>query len=368
MAITENAMPESMTVGLGDRSYPIYSGAGVLSSLGAACRAAHLGQIAAVVTNPVVGGHYYADVRASLTAAGFQVHLIEIPDGEEFKNLDTLKTIYDRLVELGLDRGAFIVALGGGVVGDVAGYAAATYLRGIPFVQVPTTLLAQVDSSVGGKTGVNHEKGKNLIGAFYQPALVLIDINTLRTLSAREYRCGLAEVVKYGIVLDGDFFASLERGVDRIRSRDPESLLSLIRRCCRLKAEVVEMDERETGVRAVLNYGHTVGHAVETLTCYSRYKHGEAVAIGMAQAAKISENSGYGTGTDTERIIALLAALELPVDLPLFDDSAYAEALMHDKKVRDGGINFVFNKGIGSYKFARVTDLFALLRVCGIGG
>jgi 3-dehydroquinate synthase len=359
---------ESITVGLAERSYQIFFGAGTLEGIGIACASLSLGKQAAVVTNPLVGSLYFQPVQRALVEAGFQVHRIDIPDGEEYKNLDTLKLIYDRLIEEGLDRGAFIVALGGGVVGDVAGYAAASYLRGISFVQVPTTLLAQVDSSVGGKTGVNHEKGKNLIGAFYQPLMVMVDVATLSTLSDREYLCGLAEVIKYGVVLDRQLFDFLESHAERLLARDTECLLKVIRSCCSLKAGVVAQDERETGLRAVLNYGHTFGHAVESLTGYGRFKHGEAVAIGMVQAAKISEAMGYGQRGETERIVALVKSLGLPTELPEFRAEEYAEALMHDKKVKSGGINFVFNKGIGDFLIARVTDLSFLLKTCGIGG
>jgi 3-dehydroquinate synthase len=359
---------EGLTVGLGDRSYEIRFGAGTLAELGATCSALRLGRQVAVVTNPLVGGLYFETVRDSLESAGFCVRRIDIPDGETHKNLETLKHIYDCLIDYGIDRGSFIVALGGGIVGDVAGFAAASYLRGIPFVQVPTTLLAQVDSSVGGKTGVNHEKGKNLIGAFYQPALVSIDVETLRTLDEREYVCGLAEVVKYGVVLDKELFAFLEGHTAELLNRETRHLLHVIRRCCQLKASVVEQDEREAGLRAVLNYGHTLGHAVESLTGYSRFKHGEAVAIGMVQAARISAQLGHGGSEDTERVNALLKALSLPVDLPDFSIADYTEALLHDKKVRDGGINFVFNRGIGDFELARVTDIPNLLRICGIGG
>ncbi|KAF0219016.1 MAG: 3-dehydroquinate [Geobacteraceae bacterium] len=359
---------DNITVGLGERSYKIFFGHQVLAETGPLCRDLKMGSRAAVVTNPTVGAHYFEPVRASLAKAGFTVHRIEIPDGEEYKNSETLKGIYDRLIDLGLDRGSYLVALGGGVVGDIAGYAAATYLRGIPFVQVPTTLLAQVDSSVGGKTGINHEKGKNLIGAFYQPGLVMIDVATLDTLPEREYLSGLAEVAKYGIVLDGELFDFIFNNTDKLLGRDTESLLFVIQRSCAIKASVVEKDERETGLRAVLNYGHTVGHAVETLTGYTKYKHGEAVAIGMVAAAKYAESMGLANKSETERIITLLKALRLPVELPEFSVAAYTEALLRDKKVRDGGLNFVFNKGIGGFHFARVTDLSPLLKTGGIGG
>ncbi|ABQ26010.1 3-dehydroquinate synthase [Geotalea uraniireducens] len=358
---------ETITVGLDERSYPIFFNVNELSMLGSLCADQKLGQRVAVVTNPTVGAWYFEPVRESLVSAGFSVHKIEVPDGEEYKNSDTLKDIYDWLIDFGLDRGSFIVALGGGVIGDMAGYAAATYLRGIPFVQVPTTLLAQVDSSVGGKTGINHEKGKNLIGAFYQPRLVMIDVAVLDTLAEREYLSGLAEMAKYGVVLDAEFFRFMYDNVEKLLSRDKECLLAAVKRSCALKASVVEQDEREGGLRAVLNYGHTIGHAVETLTGYRQYLHGEAVAIGMAQAAKISESMGFSSSDDTERVLSLLSKLKLPQDLPPFSPSEYIEAICHDKKVRDGGLNFVFNKNLGSFTIATVADVSQLLRICGIG-
>lgn len=359
---------ETVTVGLGERSYDILLGQNILDEIGHLCRDLYTGNKVAVVTNPVVGVFYLEPVKAALSEAGFSVYTIEIPDGEEYKSLETLKSIYDRLIEFGFDRSSLLLALGGGVVGDITGFASATYLRGIPFVQVPTTLLGQVDSSVGGKTGVNHEKGKNLIGAFYQPGLVLIDTATLDTLHEREYLSGLAEVAKYGVVLDGFLFAFLSENVGKLLGRDKSCLQKAIKRSCEIKASIVNKDEKETGLRAVLNYGHSIGHAVETLTCYKKYTHGEAVAIGMAQAAKFSESMGFSVRAETERIIALLTALHLPVEIPYFTPSAYTDALLHDKKVRDGGINFVFNKGIGNFHISRVNDLNALLKTSGIGG
>lgn len=352
---------EIVRVGLADRAYDIHIDVGSLSLLGSLCRKTGLSGHAAVVTNPTVAALYLDVVRSSLAAAGYQVAVIEIPDGEEFKNAATLETIYDRLLEEGLDRGAFIVALGGGVVGDMAGYAAATFLRGIPFVQVPTTLLSQVDSSVGGKTGINHPRGKNLIGAFYQPKLVLIDLATLDTLPPREYLCGLAEALKYGIVLDRKLFQFIEAEVGAIRSLDKTVLQQMVSASCRIKASVVERDERESGLRAVLNYGHTIGHAVETLTEYRTYKHGEAVAIGMAQIARLSLNRGLATPEETERIITLMHALGFLLDLPMFPIDAYVEIIGHDKKKRDDGVNFIFNSGIGGFVIDKVTDIRGLL-------
>jgi len=359
---------ETVTVGLDDRSYDIHIGKDILSRTGSLCRNLKTANSVAVVTNSVVGGLFLEHIKAALTEAGFEVYTIEIPDGEEYKNLQTLKAIYDRLIEFGFDRRSLLLALGGGVVGDITGFAAATFLRGIPYVQVPTTLLSQVDSSVGGKTGINHEKGKNLIGAFYQPGMVLIDTGTLDSLPQREYLSGLAEIVKYGVVLDQSFFDFLSGNVDRLRKRDNGCLNEAIKRSCEIKSSIVNKDEKETGLRAVLNYGHTLGHAVETLTGYKTYSHGEAVAIGMAKAAIISEFMGFASKADTERICTFLGELGLPLELPEFSQSAYIDVMMRDKKVKDGGINFVFNKGIGDYRISRVDDLYPLLKISGIGG
>lgn len=355
-------------VGLGDRSYRILGGSGNLPELGALCRELGLGRVAAVVTNTTVGPLYSGVVVESLGAAGFSPVLVEIPDGEEFKTSETLNTIYDALIAGGLTRDSFVVALGGGVVGDMAGFAAATYLRGIPFVQVPTTLLAQVDSSVGGKTGINHPLGKNLIGAFYQPRAVVIDVDTLATLAEREYLAGMAEVVKYGVVLDRELFAEVERNVPSLLARDKAVLTRIIMRCCSIKSSVVEKDEREAGLRAVLNYGHTVGHAVETLAGYGTYLHGEAVAIGMVQAARLAEHWGEAEPGDVERLCALLVSLKLPVELPVFTAEAYRGVLLRDKKARDAGLSFVLNKGIGDFSMVCLRDLDEVLAVCGIGG
>lgn len=357
---------EQLTVGLDDRSYDIIIGTQILETLGEYCRKCGLRGRAAVVTNTVVGPLYYERAARSLETAGFSVEMIETPDGEAYKNINTLHDIYSGLIEKDFNRGSFIVALGGGVTGDMAGFAAATYLRGIPFVQVPTTLLAQVDSSVGGKTGINHELGKNLIGSFYQPGLVLIDVATLDTLPQREYLAGVAEVIKYGVILDEALFEELENNVDKILKRDGGLLEKIIRRCCELKADIVEQDERESGVRAALNYGHTLGHAVEALAGYGTFLHGEAVAIGMVQAARLSAVSGVSTPQCTERITALLRALGLPVELPTFTREDYLGVLLRDKKVRDKGITFVLNKGIGGFALENVPDVRTVLDICGV--
>ena len=358
---------EHIKVSLGERSYDITLGAGILDTVGSVCRDLGLSGTAAVVSNTTVAPLYYDRVQASLEEAGYRVFPVELPDGEGYKNSATLNLIYDALVDASLDRGSFILALGGGVIGDMAGFAAASYLRGIPFVQLPTTLLSQVDSSVGGKTGINHPRGKNLIGAFYQPRAVLIDVATLDTLPEREYLSGLGEIIKYGAVLDGEFFSFLEQNQSLLLSRDKSALIHTIGRSCAIKAAVVESDEREGGVRAVLNYGHTLGHAVETLTGYTRYLHGEAVAIGMVQAARISQHYGFCSQADRDRVEALVASLGLPCELPFFPAKEYQEALSHDKKVRDSGLLFICNLGIGGYRMERLTDLTALLEICGIG-
>ena len=358
---------ETIKVALGERSYEITLGAGILDTVGSICRGLGLAGTAAIVSNTTVAPIYYDRVRASLEQAGYRVLPVALPDGEGYKNSATLNLIYDALVDASLDRGSFILALGGGVIGDMAGFAAASYLRGIPFVQVPTTLLSQVDSSVGGKTGINHPRGKNLIGAFYQPRAVLIDVATLDTLPEREYVSGLGEIVKYGAVLDADFFNFLEQNARPLLARDTAALIHTVGRSCAIKAGVVASDEREGGVRAVLNYGHTLGHAVETLTGYTRYLHGEAVAIGMVQAARISQSLGFCSQTDRERVEALLALFGLPRELPAFSAGAYAEALSHDKKVRESGLLFIGNLGIGAYRMERIKDLKALLEICGIG-
>lgn len=354
---------QKLLVSLGERSYTIQIESGLISSLGTLCNELVLGSTAAIVTNTTVGQFYADAVKASLEKAGYVTHLIEIPDGESYKNSVTLTSIYDALLEAGLGRDSFLVALGGGVVGDITGFAASTFLRGVPFVQVPTTLLAQVDSSVGGKTGINHALGKNLIGSFYQPSLVLIDTETLATLPEREYLSGMAEVLKYGVVCDGEFFLFIADNVENLRSRDMDCLKEVIRKSCSLKASVVERDEKEGGYRAVLNYGHTFAHAIERLTHYTDYLHGEAVAIGMVQAARLSELKGYAGQHDTKSIIDLLKSLGLPVDLVLFPVDDYYRALLKDKKMRAQGINFVFNKGIGDSVIENVSDWDFLLQV-----
>lgn len=346
---------KTLTITLDTHSYPIQIGTDLLSGIGAAVTAVGLSGHAAIVSNPTVAPLYADAVASSLQLSGFKTTLIEIPDGEEFKTSATLNLVYDRLIESGVDRKSFVVALGGGVVGDLAGFASATFLRGIPFVQVPTTLLAQVDSSVGGKTGIDHPLGKNLIGAFYQPHLVLSDMAVLKTLDERHYRAGLGEVVKYGVVLDADLFSLLELSVDLLLKRDLELLAQVVCRCCELKAHVVEQDEKESGLRAVLNYGHTLGHAFETLSGYRDLVHGEAVSIGMVMAVQLSYQAGYCSEEDVQRVVRLLEQLGLPTAVPQVDRNDLIAALGKDKKNRSGTLQFICNRGIGYHQFHQFT-------------
>jgi len=338
---------ERINVGLGDRSYPIWVGDGILESLGDALEAVSFPRRIALVTNETVSPLYGDRVEALLSRVGYQVLPVVLPDGEEYKTLSTVEKIFDALLENGFDRSSGLLALGGGVVGDMCGFAAATYMRGIPFVQVPTTLLSQVDSSVGGKTGVNHLLGKNMIGAFYQPRHVHIDVSTLSTLPQREFSAGMAEVVKYGIIRDADFFTWIRNNTDILRSRDARSLIHCVVRSCQIKANVVENDERESSLRAILNYGHTFGHAIEALAGYGEFLHGEAVAIGMAFAAVLSREMGLCRDDEVGMIIELLASIGLPVLPPAFPLGEYLDVMSRDKKTRDGVLRFVLNHGIG---------------------
>src|SRR5690242_13500228 len=275
-------------VPLGKRSYNIKVGAGQLSRLGVECAQLKLGPRCAVITDSNVGKQFARPALKSLSASGFEPVLITVPAGEKSKRVAMVEQCYDQLAAHRLERKSFIVALGGGVVGDLAGFVAATYLRGIPFVQVPTTLLAQVDSSVGGKTGVNLKAGKNLVGAFYQPQLVLCDLDVLNALPNREYNSGLAEVIKYGIICDAILFAQLERNLPKLLQRDASTLRTVVARCCEIKADVVGQDETEGGLRAILNFGHTIGHAIENSSGYGKFLHGEAISIGQVAAARLS--------------------------------------------------------------------------------
>ena len=338
---------ETVDVNLGDRSYPIYIGSGILSNIGSTLQKCTNSKKIAIVTNPTVEKLYLDVVKKSFEGSGFTVIIIKIPDGEEYKSLEWAEKIFDDLISFQMDRYSPLVALGGGVIGDITGFVAATYLRGVPFVQIPTTLLAQVDSSVGGKTAVNHRSGKNLIGAFYQPLFVYIDLETLKTLEPREFNSGLAEVVKYGVIKNSDFFEYLENNSKKILALDKESLLYIVRNSCIIKSEVVAADERESGYRAILNFGHTFGHALEAITEYQKFRHGEAVAIGMVFAAYLSYAIGKCEESVIKRIVSLLSAFNLPNRLTVELDNNYLDAIFLDKKVVGSKINFVFSKSIG---------------------
>lgn len=339
----------TVKVPLGDRTYSILIGQGLLPRLGAACARLKLGQRCVVISDANVAPRFAAPALQSLKAAGFDATLVTVPAGETAKSLKTVGFCYDQLARHRLERKSFIVALGGGVVGDLAGFVAATYLRGIPFVQVPTTLLAQVDSSVGGKTGVNLKAGKNLVGAFYQPRLVLCDLDTLRSLPAREFRAGLAEVIKYGVIYDAPFFRRLERDMPKLLKQEPSALGAVVARCCQIKADVVGQDETESGLRAILNFGHTIGHAIENSAGYGKFLHGEAISIGMVAAGVISAVLTGLPKADAVRLNSLLGAAGLPTAIRLSPGqrARLFEAMKLDKKVSGGEIKFVLAERIG---------------------
>ena len=346
----------TVMVNLGTRSYPIQIGAGTLPGLGARLAEIGVGRRLAVVTNPTVGRLYRDTLVASLATAGFEATVVEVPDGEEHKNLAWLTFIYDRLVDARLDRGCALVALGGGVIGDLTGFAAATFMRGVPFVQVPTTLLAQVDSSVGGKTAVNHSGGKNLIGAFHQPCLVWVDVRTLKTLPRREVQAGMAEVIKHGAILGPQLFALLKERLEDVMRLDDALCIEVVRQNCAIKAAVVGEDERESDYRAVLNFGHTMAHAIEVLTDYRGYLHGEAVAIGMVFAARLSAARGVCAPEVPRRIETLVKRAGLPTELPReLVTPNLAVAAAADKKAAGGKIKFVMIEDIGRVRFEMVS-------------
>jgi 3-dehydroquinate synthase len=337
---------KTLRVELGARSYPIYIGSGLLGQ--ASLIAPHVaGRQVLVVTNEMVAPLY---LERTLTALqGFQTDALVLPDGEAYKNLDTLNLIFDRLLQKRFDRRCTLVALGGGVVGDITGFAAASYQRGVAFIQVPTTLLSQVDSSVGGKTGVNHPLGKNMIGAFHQPRCVVADMKTLDTLADRELRAGLAEVIKYGLINDPEFFTWLEENMTALLNRDVAALAYAVERSCRDKAAIVAQDEHEEGARALLNLGHTFGHAIETGMGYGVWLHGEAVATGMVMAAQLSSRMGWLKESEERRVIALIEKAGLPIKAPKeLSARKFADLMAVDKKVQDGKLRLVLMHGIGN--------------------
>jgi 3-dehydroquinate synthase len=356
----------TLNVPLGSRSYPIHIGAGLLSR--AELIAEKLPQKRAVIiTNTTIAPLYLAPLQRALEGRGVGVVPITLPDGESYKSWDTLNQIFDALIEHRCERGTALIALGGGVIGDLAGFAAAVYQRGVPYVQVPTTLLAQVDSAVGGKTAINHPRGKNMVGAFYQPLAVVSDTDTLASLPRRELAAGLAEIVKYGVIRDPSFFGWLEANMGRLARREPEALAYAIERSCANKAEVVALDERESGPRALLNFGHTFGHAIETATGYGAWLHGEAVAAGMLLAATLSQRLGLVGNEDVRRLAAVLKEAGLPLAPPALGVERYLELMGHDKKVEGGRMRFILLKRIGEAFVSGEVPRAALAEVLGAG-
>jgi 3-dehydroquinate synthase len=354
-----NQHMRKVKVSLGSRSYDIRIGQGLLARLGAECAALKLGRRCAIISDTTVAPLYAKSAAQSLTRAGFESVLITVPAGETAKSIKTVESCYDQLAAHRLERKSFVVALGGGVVGDLAGFVAATYLRGIAFVQVPTTLLSQVDSSVGGKVGVNLKAGKNLVGAFHQPRLVLCDLDTFNSLPEREYRSGLAEVIKYGIISDAKLFHQLEREMPRLLKRDPSTLARVVARCCEIKADVVGQDETETGLRAILNFGHTIGHALEAIAGYGKYLHGEAISIGQVAAAKLSHQLLNLPVAEVERITLLFQNAGLPTQYKpnRANLTRLCDAMKLDKKVSAGEVKFVLAKSIGEVEFGHKVPI-----------
>jgi len=355
----------AIKVPLGVRTYTISIGNGLLSGLGQECRRLPLGARCAVITDRNVERHYGEAAVQSLRASGFEPELVAVPPGETAKSLKVVASCYDRLAGHKLERKSFVAALGGGVVGDLAGFVAATYLRGIDLVQIPTTLLAQVDSSVGGKVGVNLGAGKNLVGAFWQPRFVVCDLDTLETLPVREYRAGLAEVIKYGIIHDVELFRRLEQVMPKLLERDPDTLSSVVARCCQIKAGVVGQDETESGLRAILNFGHTIGHALEAIFGYGKLLHGEAISIGQVLAARLSVEVLGFQQKDLQRIVRVFEQAGLPTHFRLDagQREKLFEAMRHDKKVSEGLIKFVLVNKIGHVSFGQPVPVELLERV-----
>ncbi|HIK37583.1 MAG: 3-dehydroquinate synthase [Geminocystis sp.] len=352
-------MESTVSVSLPQNSYQIYITANGLSSIGEKLKTLPIGKKVLVVSNPEIFDYYGQTTLDSLTKAGYEADYYLIPAGEKYKNLDSVAHLYDKALECRLERNSTFIALGGGVIGDITGFAAATWLRGINFIQIPTSLLAMVDASVGGKTGVNHPKGKNLIGAFYQPRLVLIDASVLKTLPPREFTAGMAEVIKYGVIWDKTLFESLEAadGIDSLAKLPQKLLIEILTRSCQAKADVVSQDERESGLRAILNYGHTIGHALESLTNYETLVHGEAVAIGMVAAGRLAVKLGLWGETDAGRQERLIVKAGLPTRIPSYlsvDD--IISHLYTDKKVKNGKVRFVLPTAIGNVSIHEVKD------------
>jgi len=353
----------TLEVALAERTYPIHIGAGVTARAGELL-AGVVRRRAVIVTNATVASHHLAPLRGGLAARDVATDVILVPDGEQHKAWPTLQDIVTRLIELRAERGTALIALGGGVVGDLTGFAAAIYQRGMPFVQVPTTLLAQVDSSVGGKTGINHPLGKNMIGAFWQPRAVLIDTDCLATLPDRELRTGIAEVIKHGAIRDAEFFAWLENNMPSLLAKETDALTHAIHRSCAIKAAIVAADERETGERALLNFGHTFGHAIEAAQGYGTWLHGEAVAAGMVCASRLSERVCALPAAQSQRVTDLVAAAKLPTAPPKIAADRWLDLMGRDKKVADGSIRFVLLESLGHAVLRRdvaATDITAAI-------
>ena len=342
-----NPQPKTIFVDLGDRTYPIEVGLALWSRLAGTIESLFHPSRIVVITDEIVGPLYEPPVKEVFGSQAWRTTYHRMPAGEQHKNLATVQMLFSEILNAGCDRKTPIVALGGGVVGDTAGFVAATLLRGLPFVQVPTTLLAMVDSSVGGKTGVDMPQGKNLVGAFHQPSLVVISVDTLETLPMREIRAGMAEVIKYGVIWDADFFTGLEAKVDALMAGDADERINVIRRCCEIKAEVVSKDERESGLREILNYGHTVGHAIEAATEYGHLLHGEAVAIGMVVETALAQQRGLVDGSVQQRLRSLLQKTGLPVSPPMCDLERIWNLMLADKKTRGGSIRMVLPVSMG---------------------
>ncbi len=357
---------KTLNVNLGDRSYPIFIGQDLLDDVQLFSQFSST-SASFIVTNTTVEALYADRLEASLKANGQQVIRIVLPDGEYFKNWETLQLIFTGLLESNADRKATIFALGGGVVGDMAGFAAASYMRGIKFVQIPTTLLSQVDSSVGGKTGINHPLGKNMIGAFYQPIAVIIDLKTLLTLPKRELAAGLAEVIKHGAISDSLFLDWIESNANALNNYDLNCLEHVVVKSCEIKSSVVAQDEKESGVRANLNFGHTFGHAIETGMGYGEWLHGEAVGCGMAIAAELSSQLGYLSLADKNRLIHIIQQLNLPTAAPKWDTARYLSYMSHDKKAESGQIKYIVLESLGQAKVQKVSDdlVISALKVAG---
>lgn len=335
-------------VDLGKNSYSIHIEGGSLSRLGNILKGVLQLSKAGIVTNNVVNKLYGNIVKDSLSTNGIESEIVEVPDGEEYKSLEWAGKIFDAFVQHQMNRSSAVIALGGGVIGDMAGFVAATFMRGISLIQVPTSLIAQVDSSIGGKTAVNHPKAKNLIGVFYQPKYVLVDINVLKSLPEREFRNGLAEIVKHGVIMDKELFEYMETNISKILALDPQSIEQIVARSCKDKVTIVEQDEKEQNIRAVLNYGHTIGHGIETVTDYRAFRHGEAISIGMIVASRIATNIGILKEESLIRQISLLKAYGLPVTFPDLDTDSIINAIYYDKKIKETGrLRFVLPKDIG---------------------